>query len=326
MARIYVYSPSGAVRDRAAFWRGVRLLQSLGHEVEIDPDALTRWQRFAGDDQTRLAAIGRAAASGADVALISRGGYGITRLLPDIDWAAIAGAAESGTRFVGFSDFTAMQLAALKTHQAITWAGPALCEGFGQMPEVGEGAPPPDGDSCNGQADEITAACFEDMISGAGEGTGWQLPAAELDAYGGVDQAVTIAEDAVLWGGNLSLVEAMSCTPWWPDIDGGVLFLEDVGEHPYRVERMLIHLLQAGVLPRQQAIVLGQFTGYQLYEQDGGYSLKQAVAWLRERLSVPVLTGLPFGHQPTKVLLPVGARVHLLLEQGEALILWGHLH
>jgi muramoyltetrapeptide carboxypeptidase len=64
---IYVYSPSGAVRDKAAFKRGVRRLQSLGHEVEVDADALSSHQRFAGDDETRLAAIHRAAASGADV-------------------------------------------------------------------------------------------------------------------------------------------------------------------------------------------------------------------------------------------------------------------
>ena len=110
MALIYIYSPSGAVRDRAAFRRGVKRLQALGHEVEIDPDALASWQRFAGNDDTRLAAIGRAAASGADVALISRGGYGLSRLLPRIPWRKLSRAAGQGTRLVGFSDFTVLQL------------------------------------------------------------------------------------------------------------------------------------------------------------------------------------------------------------------------
>ena len=76
---IYIYSPSGAVRDKAAFKRGIARLQALGHEVEVDQDALTGYQRFAGDDAIRLAAIHRAAASKADVALISRGGYGLTQ-------------------------------------------------------------------------------------------------------------------------------------------------------------------------------------------------------------------------------------------------------
>jgi muramoyltetrapeptide carboxypeptidase len=81
MSHIYIYSPSSAVRDKAAFRRGVARLKALGHEVEIDEAALSSHQRFAGDDETRLAAIGRAAASAADVALISRGGYGLTRIL-----------------------------------------------------------------------------------------------------------------------------------------------------------------------------------------------------------------------------------------------------
>ena len=90
MSHLYIYSPSGAVRDKAAFKRGVKRLQALGHEVEIDADALSTSTRFAGDDDTRLAAISRAAASGADLALISRGGYGVTRLLDRLPYKAIA--------------------------------------------------------------------------------------------------------------------------------------------------------------------------------------------------------------------------------------------
>jgi muramoyltetrapeptide carboxypeptidase len=106
---IYIYSPSSAVRDKAAFKRGVQRLTALGHEVEVDADALARHQRFAGDDDTRLAGIHRAAASGADVALISRGGYGLSRILPGIQYKAVAKAISGGTRFVGLSDFTAFR-------------------------------------------------------------------------------------------------------------------------------------------------------------------------------------------------------------------------
>ena len=128
---IYIYSPSGAVRDKQAFKRGIKRLQALGFEVEVDQDALSSHMRFAGDDDVRLAAIQRAAASGADVAMISRGGYGLTRILGRIRYAAIAKAIERGTQFVGISDFTAFQLAVLAKTGATTWAGPALCEGFG---------------------------------------------------------------------------------------------------------------------------------------------------------------------------------------------------
>lgn len=309
MAHIYVYSPSGAVVDRPALRRGIKRLQAQGHEVELDPDALTRWQRFAGDDDTRLAAVRRAAASGADVALITRGGYGMTRLLPRLPWADMALAAERGMRWVGFSDFTALQLGLLAQTQALSWAGPALCEGLGA-----------------GELDDITWDCFQDMAQGQAEGTGWRLPKADLQALGNQAGDGALVEGATLWGGNLCLVTALLGTPWWPQVDGGVLFLEDVGEHPYRIERMLDQLLHAGVLRRQKAVVLGQFTDYRPSALDRGFNLRQVVSRLRQQLDIPVFTGLPFGHVPTKVLLPVGASVDVWVQGREALLLWGHLH
>ncbi len=323
MAHIYVYSPSGAVRDRAAFRRGVKRLQAMGHEVEIDPDALASWQRFAGDDATRLAAIERAAASGADVALITRGGYGLSRLLPQLPWRALARAAERGTRWVGFSDFTVLQLGLLARGCTVTWAGPALCEGFGSA-DAADAQEGHGGASQAGGPDEIMLACFDDLLSGSGEGTGWRLPAGDVAALAG--RQGSLARHALLWGGNLAMVQSLLGTPRWPEVKGGGLFLEEVGEHPYRIERMLLQLLHAGVLARQKAVLLGQFTDYRLNGHDRGYSLAKVVEYLRSQLKVPVLTGLPFGHTPTKVLLPVGAEVDVLVEGREALVLWGHLH
>ena len=128
MSHIYIYSPSSAQRDKTAFRRGVQRLEALGHAVEVDPDALATHMRFAGDDATRLAAIHRAAASGADLAMISRGGYGLTRLLADIRYKALAKAVDKGTRFLGFSDFTALQCALFASTGAprctTTWVRP----------------------------------------------------------------------------------------------------------------------------------------------------------------------------------------------------------
>ena len=302
MSHIYIFSPSGAVRDKAAFKRGLKHLRALGHEVEVDADALTSHLRFAGDDATRLAAIGRAAASGADVAMVTRGGYGLTRLLPALPFAAIAKAVEAGTQFVGLSDFTAFELAVMAKTGAITWQGPALGEDFGA----------PDG------VDEIMQACFDDLLLEQGEGAGWRLPAAEADA------ALEV-HNAKLWGGNLAVLVSLLGTPYLPKVRGGVLFLEDVGEHPYRLERMLTQLLHSGVLAQQKAIVLGQFTNYKLVPHDKGFKLASVVAWLRSQVAVPVLTGLPFGHVPTKVLLPVGAKVDLVTQGRDALMVWGHI-
>lgn len=300
---IYVYSPASAVRDRAVIRRGVARLQALGHEVELDRSVFATHMRFAGDDQTRLDAIHRAAASGADVALITRGGYGLTRLLPGIRYKAVDKAIGKGTRFVGLSDFTAFQTAVLAQTGAVTWSGPALGEDFG----------------VEGEPDDIMQACFEDLLSGQGEGTGWQLPRRET-----VDPPIELKGE--LWGGNLAILAAMAGTPWMPKIKGGILFLEDVHEHPYRVERMLTQLLYAGVLARQRAIVLGHFTNYKPVPHDKGFRLQTVVDWLRQQVKAPVFTKLPFGHVATKVCLPVGAKVHLAVDQRDAFVLWGHKH
>lgn len=303
MAHIYIFSPSSAVRDKAAFRRGLKRLQAQGHAVEVDEAALASHMRFAGDDATRIAAIARAAASGADVALISRGGYGLTRILPDLPYPQIAQAIDGGMQFVGLSDFTAFNQAVLAKTGRISWQGPALGEDFGSIE-----AP-----------DEIMQACFDDLLLEQGEGTGWRLPPSEAG------QRVQV-KNAPLWGGNLAVLTALLGSPYCPQVRGGVLFLEDVGEHPYRVERMLTQLLHAGVLARQKAVLIGQFSNYKLVPaHDKGFKLNTVIDWLRSQIKVPVLTGLPFGHVPTKVLLPVGARVDLVTEGRDALMVWGHI-
>ncbi len=329
---IYIYSPSGAVRDKAAFRRGVNRLKAMGHDVELDQDALTSHQRFAGDDATRLAAIHRAAASGADVAMISRGGYGLNRILGAIRYKQVARAIDKGMDFLGLSDFTAFQLAVLAKTGRITWAGPSVCEGFGAKDEAVLAKA--NSKKQVAAVDEVMRACFEDLLAGQGEGTGWREPrtlAADMVNAGVFharkmgEQAQWTIRDAQLWGGNLSVLVSLLGTPYFPQIKGGVLFLEDVAEHPYRIERMLTQLLHAGVLAEQKAIVLGYFTEFNLVPHDRGFTLKTVINWLRSQLRVPVLTNLPFGHLPTKVLLPVGASVDLVVQGRDVLLLWGHL-
>ncbi|MDD2917949.1 LD-carboxypeptidase [Rhodoferax sp.] len=303
---IYIYSPSGAVRDKAAFKRGIARLQAMGHEVEVDQDALTSYQRFAGDDATRLAAIHRAAASKADVALTTRGGYGLTRILPGIHYKKVAKAIAQGMQFVGISDFTAFQNALLAQTGAVTWAGPALCEGFG----------------VKGEPDDIMADCFNDLLLGQGEGTGWRQHR-KPDAMASDAPALNL-KNAILWGGNLTVLTSLLGTPYFPQIKGGVLFLEDVAEHPYRIERMLTQLLHAGVLARQKAIVMGQFTEFKLVAHDRGFKLQSVMDWLGKQVKVPLLTNLPYGHVAIKVLLPVGGAIDMAMDGRDVLMFWGH--
>ena len=339
MSHIYVYSPSSRVIDKAAFKRGIKRLESLGHEVEIDPDALTGHLRFAGDDATRIAAFSRAAASGADVALTSRGGYGISRILGGIDYKAVAKAINpskgQGTLFVGYSDFTAFQCALLAKTGATSWAGPSVCGDFGQIVEK------------DGSPDCIMEACFDDLLVGQGEGTGWRMPI-EKSLSSSKNTINTVAPQAIstpaiakkdpvngsfnihnatLWGGNLSVLTSVVGTPYLPAAatdKSGILFIEDVSEHPYRIERNLTQLLHAGVLGKQKAIIFGQFTNYTLFPQsDKGYKLQSVVDWLRTQVKCPVLTGLPMGHVATKVTLPFGEKVTLAVDGRDALLVWG---
>lgn len=304
---VYIYSPSGAVRDKNAFKRGLKRLSQLGYNVEVDTGSLLSSTRFAGDDEQRAQAFSRAADSGADVALISRGGYGITRILDILPYEKIAASIENGTKFVGISDFTAFQAAIYAKCKSVTWAGPALCEGFGSVEN-------------DGLPDDIMEDCFYDLISGQGEGTGWRQ---DRNAHY-VESDQTLATDALVWGGNLCVLSGLLGTPYFPAIKNGILFLEDVGEHPYRVERMLSQLLYTGVLSQQRAIILGQFTGFKLNSHDRGFSMKVVVEWLRSKTNVPVITNLPYGHVQTKVVLPFGKSAELAVHSKDVMLFWGH--
>ena len=313
MRSIYIYSPSGAVRDKTAFKRGIKRLKNMGYDIEIDPSALSTHERFAGDDAERIESFKRAAQSGADVAMITRGGYGITRILDSLPFKSIAKAIKSGTHFVGLSDFTALQMALYAKTKVSTWAGPALLTDFGSEVEP----------------DEIMLSCFEDMVSERGEGTGWRLRSSSskslfLKSLKG-RSSLTIS-NAVLWGGNLAMVSSLLGTPYFPQIDGGILFLEDIGEHPYRVERMLLQLYHAGVLAKQKAIIFGSFTDYKLSNHDKGYNLKGVFEFLQQTVKIPVICDLPFGHVPLKVCLPFGQEVTLATQDHEVFLFWNHQH
>jgi muramoyltetrapeptide carboxypeptidase len=301
MTTLTLFTPAGALAKAQPLQRAARRLAQLGFEVGIDADALSRHQRFAGDDATRLAALHRVADAAPSVALATRGGYGLTRLLDQIDWVRIARSVEHGTRWVGYSDLTALQNAFIARHKGLSmWAGPLACDDFGRS-------------EAEGGVDDVTRDCFTEAMSGALEAVGFRAPAAYFDG---------LEARGRLWGGNLTVLCSLLGTPHWPKVKGGILFLEDINEHPYRVERMLLQLQQAGVIDAQAAVLLGDFSGAPKSPLDKGYGIKDAVAALRSRTKTPVLTGLPFGHIRTKVCLPVGATVELFVQGREAIVGW----
>jgi muramoyltetrapeptide carboxypeptidase len=296
-----LFSPAGVLRSVAPLRRAAARLGRLGFDVSIDEAATLKAQRFAGHDDVRLAALHRVAAARPSVALATRGGYGLTRLLDRIDWKLVAKSVDAGTRWVGMSDMTSLQLGLLAHGGggAVTWAGPLACEDFGRS-------------DAEGGVDDVTEACFTEAMSGALEAVGFRTGA----GFDGLEVRGT------LWGGNLCVVNSLLATPHLPRIKGGILFLEDVNEHPYRIERNLLQLHQAGVLDAQRAVVLGAFTAWKKSPNDRGYSLATAIDRVRAATKTPIITGLPFGHVPTKVTMPVGARVRLVVDGRNAFIGW----
>ncbi|MEO8153063.1 MAG: LD-carboxypeptidase [Rhizobacter sp.] len=293
--QLTLFTPAGVLPKATPLRLAAKRLAGMGFDVHVDEAALARHQRFGGDDDTRLAALHRVATQAPSIALATRGGYGITRLLDRIDWKLMAHSVEHGTRWVGYSDMTALHMGLLAHGQGGGWAGPLACDDFGRD-----------------TLDDVTPDCFAEAMSGALEAVGFRTEP-------GFDG---LAVKGSLWGGNLCVLNALLGTPHWPKVKGGVLFLEDVNEHPYRIERSLLQLHQAGVLDAQKAILLGAFTEYRKSPLDRGYTLKTVITHLRSLTKTPILTGLPFGHVPTKVTLPVGAKVTLLVQARDVLMGW----
>ena len=283
---ICVVAPSGVVTDDGGFDRMKDFFRSRDINV-IVPDAVhASHGRFAGDDETRIAALHDAfKREDIDIVLAARGGYGLSRLLNKIDYDLLA---DSGKILIGHSDITALSLALLAKKSCISFAGPHAIGDFG-----------------NPTPSEFTTGHFFRV-----------LHSAQTEVVVDAPNPYNFETTGTLWGSNLSLVAALVGTPYLPNITDGILFLEDINEAPYRVERTLYQLFHAGILQRQRAILLGDFR-CDNSNSANGYELQNVVAHFRERLDVPILTGLPFGHIRDKLTLPIGAacRINATREQ-----------
>lgn len=263
--------------------RAAAFFASRGWRVQAGESVFAREQRFAGSDDLRLADLQRFATDATVAVVVSaRGGYGLSRLLDRIDFAAIKARAPL---MVGYSDLTAFNLAYL-TCGGVSFAGPCAVE---------FGAPEPN---------SFMVEHFFGVLSA-------KRYAVELELQGPV-----VDISGRLWGGNLQMVVALLGSPLFPRVRGGILFLEDVNEPAYKLERMFYQLAHAGVLQRQAAIVLGEFSPITPMPNDNGFNLNTVTERLREISGVPVFTGLPFGHTSRKLTLPVGGYARLAVKRG----------
>jgi len=295
---IGVCAPSGRV-DEAALKRGIAYLEDLGHRVVVPGEVLHAWRYFAGSDEERVAGLHQLV-DNPDVSLVmvARGGYGLTRVLPLIDWNRIAATSKA---FVGFSDFTAFNMAAYACSNLVTFHGPMVSVDFGHE-----------------SLDSFAEQHFWMTL---------QRRSHRIEDIASEHEYGERRVDGTLWGGNLSLLAHLVGTPYFPAIDGGILYVEEIAEEPYAVERLFMQLFHCGALTRQHALVLGDFSDCRPTNPVRyPYSMDEVIETLRRLLPYPVVTGFPFGHIPRKATLPFGAPGTLSLrEGGYSLRFSGHL-
>jgi muramoyltetrapeptide carboxypeptidase len=286
-ATIGVCALSGRVTDLAALERGVDYLRGLGHEVIVAPQTTLGWRYFAGTDDERVAGFEALLANDKiDMILAARGGYGISRLMDRIDWKRVC---ESRKVFAGFSDYTAFNCAAWAAGELVTFQGPMVASDFG--------SPNPSAFA----RDHFWAAVTRDSHSIEGVTCKHGYTPREIEGP--------------LWGGNLALLAHLLGTPYFRTITGGILFVEEIGEDPYAIERMFLQLLHGGVLDRQHALILADFTDCKPNNPDRyPYSMEEVIESLRGWVPCPVLTGFPFGHIAHKATLPFGAPATLSID------------
>ncbi|GLQ47689.1 L,D-carboxypeptidase A [Dyella lipolytica] len=300
--RVRLIAPSGYPHDRDAMTRGVARLRGAGCTVD-GLDVLDRTElRYAGSDVQRVADINALATLDTlpDIALSIRGGYGVTRLLEHVQYDALRERlVGESIALVGHSDFTALQMALYAKVGLVTFGGPMLGPDFGPV-----------------SMSPLTWRHFWRTVSAPQGKASWDCgDAAECDLEG------------PLWGGNLAMLCSLLGTPYFPHIDGGILFVEDVGEPPFRIERLLYQLHLSGVLGRQRALILADFTQCRPTAYDNGYDLADGFAQVRRIAGIPVLSGMPFGHAADKFTLPFGAPARLrVMGQRASLDFRGYPH
>jgi len=268
---VAVIAPAGPF-DRESFDAGLAII-SERYRVQYDPGIFERYRYLAGDDARRLAELSDALASPEVKAIFcARGGYGTMRLLQKL------AAPKANQSIIGFSDITALHQWR-QSHGLMSIHGPVLT----QLGRLGH------------PTSERLFALLES-----------DAPAAPLL---GTTAFVEGTAEGPLLGGNLSMFTRLLGTPFMPNLEGAILFFEDVGERPYRLDRMWTHLELAGVFSQVKGIALGSFTHCE--ERDANYSSQDVLRDLAVATGLPCATGFPIGHGDVNEPVPLGVRVRL---------------
>ena len=282
-----IICPASPVRDPSRIEKSVRYFESLGYRAKVGRNAARQVGYLAGTDEERAEDIHEMFADkNVRGIFCARGGYGTPRLLGRLNYRLIA---RNPKVFVGYSDITALALAIWKKCRLVTYHGP------------------------------MAAVDLAGDVHPAAEESLWRMitspePHMALRGAHQIPDAATFPGSATgrLLGGNLSLLVSLLGTPFMPDAARGILFLEEIGEEPYRVDRMLTQLANARILSRAGGILTGQFTDCVPKDPAApSLTIGAILSGAAHDAGRPFLTGFPFGHERGMLTLPIGIRATL---------------
>lgn len=286
-ASVGLIAPAGPPRDLDRLRAGIRALEQHGLDVQRYRPTFGPHGYLAGTDEERLAELNHfLRRTDVDALFCVRGGYGTLRLLEHIDFEA---ARCHPKLLIGYSDITALQLALLHKAGWASLSGPMVGVEWANL-------------------DRACAAQFWNLVR---HGT----PLTLTGPYGEHLHPVNPGETTgTLLGGNLTLVTKLIGTPFMPDLSGAILFLEEVGEPPYRLDGLFAHLRLSGILDQIGGLVLGGFTEWEA-DATYGRTAHDVLDEYTQRLSIPVASNLVYGHFPVKSAIPLGIQAKLSVNQ-----------
>ena len=290
-----IIAPASAPRDPEALHAGLTNLKAAGFNPVQLRTEYAECGYLAGPDTDRIQELNSFLTNDQVDALICvRGGYGALRLLDQVDFDA---ARKYPKLLVGYSDITALQLALFKHAGWVGISGPMVAVEW----------PDPDGANCKQ---------FLDLAAG-------KLVNQPIDDNNLLSTLCPGTAKGTLLGGNLSLITRLLGTPHMPDLKGAILFLEEIGESPYRVDGLFAHLNLAGVLADLAGVVLGGFTESDVTPGKPTLTMQSVFSHYLSPLNIPVAQGLRYGHFPKKAAIPIGiqAELHCDHETGRLMLL-----
>lgn len=276
-------APAGIVYDESEFDRMQNVLESMGLNVVFGEYVRERYGYLAGTDHQRARDLNRFFANPDIKAIIAvRGGWGTARILPLLDYDMIR---ENPKIYCGFSDNTTIHLALLKYCGLTSFHGP------------------------NGTSEwtALTKDNFRSVLMNGEE--------SEFRSNSEVSTLIPGIVDGWLVGGNLSILATSLGTPYQPDTEGAILFTEDIGEEPYKVDRMLTHLKEAGALDGIRGFIFGRCTNCR-GPSSSQFSLREVLLHHIRPLGVPAIMGADIGHDPDNFTVPLGIQARLDADQG----------